>query len=92
MPPTILRVIIGLNLALVRTMPARRKNRIGTERPKLSLDQQTHRVLADMIPLGIYGKTTPEVASYIIRTWLRENRQELKEFGVRLVKKLRQRD
>jgi hypothetical protein len=46
--------------------------------------------LDDLVPLGIYGKTMPEVASYIIRTWLRENREELKEFGVRLVKKLRE--
>ncbi len=43
-----------------------------------------------MVPLGIYGKTMPEVASYLIRTWLRENREELKEFGIRLVKKLRE--
>ena len=71
-------------------MPARSRNRIGTKRPKLSLDRQTHRVLEDMVPLGIYGKTMPEVASYLIRTWLRENREELKEFGVRLVKKLRE--
>jgi hypothetical protein len=71
-------------------MPARSKNRIGTERSKLSLDRQTHRVLEEMVPLGIYGKTTPEVASYIIRTWLRENREELREFGIRLVKKLKE--
>ncbi len=71
-------------------MPARSRNRIGTKRPKLSLDRQTHRVLQDMVPLGICGKTMPEVASYLIRTWLRENREELKEFGVRLVKKLRE--
>jgi len=30
----------------------------------------------------------PEVASYVIRTWLRDHRDELREFGVRLVKKL----
>ena len=42
------------------------------------------------MPLEIYGKTMPEVASYLIRTWLRENREELKEFGVRLVKKMRE--
>jgi Arc/MetJ-type ribon-helix-helix transcriptional regulator len=68
-------------------MPARRKNRIGTARPKLSLDEQTRRILEDMVPAGIYGKTISEVASYLIRTWLRENREELKEFGVRLVKR-----
>jgi hypothetical protein len=71
-------------------MPPRIRNRIGTTRSKLSLDRQTQRVLDDLVPLGIYGKTMPEVASYIIRTWLRENREELKEFGVRLVKKLRE--
>ena len=42
------------------------------------------------MPLGIYGKTMAEVASYLIRTWLRENREELKEFGVRLVKQMRE--
>lgn len=68
-------------------MPARRENRIGTARPKLSLDEQTQRVLEDMVLAGIYGKTISEVASYLIRTWLREHREELKEFGVRLVKK-----
>ena len=77
-------------MALIRTMPARGKNRIGTKRPKLSLDGQTHRVLEDMVPLGIYGKTMAEVASYLIRKWLRENREELKEFGVRLVKQMRE--
>jgi hypothetical protein len=66
-------------------MPARRKNRIGTARPKLSLDEQTRRILEDMVPAGIYGKTVSEVASYLIRTWLREYRAELKEFGIRLV-------
>jgi len=66
-------------------MPARRKNRIGTARPKLSLDEQTRRILEDMVPAGIYGKTVSEVASYLIRTWLREYRDELKECGIRLV-------
>jgi Arc/MetJ-type ribon-helix-helix transcriptional regulator len=69
-------------------MPARLKNRVGTIRPKLSLDPQTSRVLDDMVGAGIYGKTQSEVASYLIRTWLRENREELKEFGIPLVKKL----
>jgi len=71
-------------------MPARNRNRVGTKRPKLSLDPQTHRVLEDMVAVGIYVKTTAEVGSYLVRTWLRENREELKEFGIRVVKKLKE--
>lgn len=63
----------------------RRRNQIGTERRKLSLDPQTNRVLVEMAARGIYGKGPTEVASYVIRTWLRENREELKEFGISLV-------
>ena len=43
-----------------------------------------------MVAVGIYGKTTAEVGSYLVRTWLRENREELKEFGIRVVKKLKE--
>jgi hypothetical protein len=42
-----------------------------------------------MTPLGIYGRNPTEVASYVLRTWLREHRDELREFGVTLVKKVR---
>lgn len=68
---------------------ANRTNKAGTERLTLSLDELTDRILDKMGAVGLYGKNAAESASYIIRTWLRENRAELMEMGISLTPRSR---
>lgn len=63
---------------------ANRTNKSGTVKRRLSLDPFTNRVLEEMGIVGIYGKNAAEAASYVVRTWLRENRDELREMGISL--------
>ncbi len=61
---------------------ANRTNKASTKRLSFSLDELTHRVLGEMGTIGLYGKNGGEAASYVIRTWLRENRAELQDMGI----------
>jgi hypothetical protein len=47
-----------------------------------SLDPNTHRILEDLIRVGIFGQTKSEIAASIIRTWIWENEEKLKRHGV----------
>jgi hypothetical protein len=63
---------------------ANRSNSSETKKRTLSLDPLTDRVLEEMGEIGLYGKNGAEAASYIVRTWLRENRAELGDLGISL--------
>lgn len=47
-----------------------------------SLDGNTHRILEELIGVGIFGRTKSEIAASIIRTWIWENEEKLKRHGV----------
>ena len=55
----------------------RGKNRIPTERVQLSLSENLASVLEEMIDLGIFGKTKPEVVASIIANWIWGNEDRL---------------
>lgn len=63
---------------------ANRSNASGTKVRKLSLDLLADRILEEMGQVGLYGKNGAEAGSYIIRTWIRENRDELRDMGILL--------
>jgi hypothetical protein len=66
-------------------MPPR--NEVKTERLQLSLDPQSYRILTEMAGVGLYGKSEGEVGSFVLRTWILANRNELSQLGIRVVKK-----
>lgn len=60
--------------------------RNGVETGKLAptLDETTLRIINEMVPLGIHGANKSQVASWIIRTWIWDNQEKLKNNGIAL--------
>lgn len=59
-----------------------RHNRIQTRRLQMTIDSTTDRLIGQMVGLGIHGANRAEVACSIIRQWLWDNQQKLRENGV----------
>lgn len=64
-----------------------RRNGVKTVKLQLTVDETTDRILEDMIGLGIHGTTKAEVGSWVIRTWIWANQEQLRTNGISLQKK-----
>ena len=53
---------------------------------QVTIDVGTDRILQDMVSLGIHGTSRSEVAASIIRGWLWENAEKLRQSGVLIVR------
>lgn len=62
-----------------------RLNGVRTQRPQLTVDATTDRVISDIVGLGIYGANKVEVACSIIRHSLWDNQDKLRANGISLV-------
>jgi len=63
-----------------------RRNGVKTVKLQLTVDETTDRILKEMIGLGIHGTTKAEVGSWVIRTWLWTNQDQLLTNGISLQK------
>ncbi len=64
-----------------------RRNGVKTAKLQLTVDETTIRILEDMVGLGINGANKAEVGSWIVRTWIWENQEQLRMNGIELKKK-----
>ena len=67
-----------------------RRNGVKTVKLQLTVDETTDRILEDMIGLGIHGTTKAEVGSWVIRTWIWANHDQLRTNGISLQKLARE--
>ena len=63
-----------------------RRNSVKTVKLQLTVDETTARILDDMVDVGIHGTTKAEVGSWVIRTWIWENQEQLRTNGISLLK------
>ena len=63
-----------------------RRNGVKTVKLQMTIDETTDRVLEEMVGLGIHGTTKAEVGSWVIRTWIWENQDQLRVNGISLQK------
>jgi hypothetical protein len=56
----------------------------GTKKLQVTVDAATDRVIGQIVNLGIHGTTKAEVACSILRMWIWENQQKLRENGVNI--------
>jgi len=63
-----------------------RRNAVKTVKLQLTVDETTDRILDEMVSLGIHGTTKAEVGSWVIRTWIWENQDQLRMNGINLKK------
>ena len=61
-------------------------------RVQVSVDEVTDRILASIVPAGLAGKNTSEVASWIIRQWIWHNPEELERIGVSIREEMQPKD
>lgn len=64
-----------------------RRNGVKTVKLQMTVDVTTDRILEEMVALGIHGTTKAEVGSWVIRTWIWENQDQLRMNGINLQKK-----
>jgi hypothetical protein len=55
-------------------------------RNSVTVDETTDRILYEMVGVGIHGTTKAEVGSWVIRTWIWENQEQLRTNGISLLK------
>jgi hypothetical protein len=53
------------------------------------VDENVHRVIAEMSDAGLRGKTDSEVVYKILEEWIWNNQEKLKEHGIYLTNKKR---
>jgi hypothetical protein len=53
-----------------------------------TVDVTTARILDEMVGLGIHGSNKAEVASWIIRSWIWGNMDNLDKNGIKITKKM----
>lgn len=61
-----------------------RRNGINTVKLQLTVDENTDRVIGEMVPMGVLGTTKAEVASSIIRNWIWSNQEQLGNNGINI--------
>lgn len=61
-----------------------RGNIVETKKLQLTVDIATDRLIGEIAALGLHGTTKSEVACSIIRMWLWENHEKLRENGIEL--------
>lgn len=61
-----------------------RRNDVRTRRLQLTVDETTNRIVEAMVPVGLHGANKAEVAAWIIRTWIWENQDRLRQNGIEL--------
>ena len=61
-----------------------RAKAIGTAKLQLTVDVVTERLIEEIAVLGIHGTCKSEVASSIIRMWLWENHEKLRDSGIHI--------
>jgi hypothetical protein len=54
----------------------------ATKKLQVTVDAATERVIGEIAKLGIHGTSHSEVACSILRMWIWENEQRLRENGV----------
>jgi len=63
-----------------------RQNGIKTVKLQLTVDETTDRIVEEMVSLGIHGANKAEAASWIIRSWIWNNQDLLRNNGIELSK------
>ncbi len=64
----------------------RNKNSVKPLKLSLSLHPSVHKILEALVPSGIYGNSKTEVASWILREWVRDNGMKEIENSRQLIK------
>jgi hypothetical protein len=59
-----------------------RTNSVETKKLQLTVDLTTDRVIEEIARLGLHGANKSEVACSIIRMWLWENQNKLRDNGI----------
>lgn len=59
-----------------------RHNGVPTRRLQITVDGTTDRLIGQIVGLGIHGANKAEVACSIIRQWLWDNQQKLRDAGI----------
>ena len=64
-----------------------RRSSAGTETNKLqvTVDLQTDRMIGELASIGMFGTSKAEVSCSILRMWLWENQEKLRQNGVFVV-------
>ncbi len=62
-----------------------RRNGVKTVKLQLTVDETTDRIIEEMVALGIHGTTKAEVGSWVIRSWLWANQDQLRNNGINLI-------
>jgi hypothetical protein len=63
---------------------ARPRNKIRTERAQISLSDNANRILQELVPLGIHGKTKAEIVGGIVNRWIWDNEDRLLRQGIKV--------
>ena len=61
---------------------SRQKKGMKTLRLQVTIDATTERVIQQMVKLGIHGASKSEVACSVIRHWLWDNQEKLRDNGI----------
>lgn len=69
-----------------------RRNGVKTVKLQLTVDETTERILGEMVGLGIHGSNKAEVGSWVIRTWIWANQDQLRTNGISLQKLAHEKD
>lgn len=61
---------------------AGKRNGVESEKLQVTVDQTTDRIISDMVALGIHGPNKSQVAAWILRTWIWDNQERLRQNGI----------
>jgi len=61
---------------------ARLPTSTGTSKLQVTVDAVTDRLIGELAAIGMFGTSKAEVSCHILRTWLWENQEKLRQNGV----------
>ena len=62
-----------------------KRNGVESEKLQVTVDKTTERIVSEMVTLGIHGQNKSQVAAWILRTWIWDNQDRLRQNGIALV-------
>jgi hypothetical protein len=65
--------------------PVAKRNGVGSEKLQVTVDKTTERIVSEMVGLGIHGQNKSQVAAWILRTWIWDNQDRLRQNVIALV-------
>jgi hypothetical protein len=62
-----------------------KRNGVESEKLQVTVDKTTERIVSEMVALGIHGQNKSQVAAWILRSWIWDNQDRLRQNGIALV-------